>query len=58
MRDYEIRILNNRKSPTAFVEMMESSDAAAIRAAERIAGGRAVEVWRDIDCVYRSVQPQ
>jgi hypothetical protein len=54
MHDYEILILNESHRPSAMVEMMEPSDDAAIRSAVSIARGRAVEVWRDLDCVYRA----
>jgi len=54
MHDYEILILDQDRHPSALVEMMEASDASAIRAAQRIAKGRDIEVWRDLDCVYRT----
>lgn len=54
MHDYEILILNDDHRPSAMVEMMEASDASAIRSAMRIANGRDIEVWRDLDCVYRT----
>jgi hypothetical protein len=54
MHDYEILILNQDHHPSATVELMEASDASAIRAAMRIANGRDIEVWRDLDCVYRT----
>ena len=54
MPDYEILILNDDHNPSAMVEMMEASDASAIRSAQRIAKGRDIEVWRDLDCVYRT----
>jgi hypothetical protein len=54
MQDYEILILNQDHHPSAMVEMMEASDASAIRSAMRIANGRDIEVWRDLDCVYRT----
>jgi hypothetical protein len=54
MHDYEILILNSDHHPLSFVEVMESSDAAAIRSAQRIAKGRDIEVWRDLDCVYKT----
>jgi hypothetical protein len=54
MHDYEIRILNSNRGSLAYIEIMEPSDAYAIRSAERIAGGRPVEVWHDIECIYRS----
>lgn len=54
MQDYEILILDQDHHPSAFVEVMEASDAAAIRSAQRMANGRDIEVWRDLDCVYHS----
>jgi hypothetical protein len=54
MHDYEIRILNSKRGSLALIEILEPSDNAAIRSAERIANGRPVEVWQDIDCIYRS----
>jgi hypothetical protein len=54
MPDYEILILNHDHHPSALVEMVEASDASAIRTAQRIANGRDIEVWRDLDCVYRT----
>jgi hypothetical protein len=53
MHDYEIRVLNENLRTAAFIETLEASDDAAIRSAIRIANGRAVEVWRDIECLYR-----
>ncbi len=54
MHDYEIRILNSKRGSLAYIEILEPSDDAAIRSAERMAEGKPVEVWRDIDCIYRS----
>jgi hypothetical protein len=54
MHDYEIRILNSRLASSAIIEVLEVSDRTAIRSAERMAEGRPVEVWRGIECVYRS----
>jgi hypothetical protein len=54
MHDYEILILDQDHHPSAIVEMMEASDASAIRSAQHIANGRDIEVWRDLDCVYRT----
>jgi hypothetical protein len=54
MRDYEVCILNLILRPVAFVEILETDDKSAIRSALRLARGRPVEVWRDLDCVYRS----
>lgn len=54
MHDYEVLILDEKRHPSAIVEMMEASDATAIRSAQRMANGRDIEVWRDLDCVYRT----
>ena len=54
MHDYEILILDRNRRPSTMVEMMEASDDAAIRCAMRFARGRDIEVWRDLDCVYRT----
>jgi hypothetical protein len=54
MHDYEIRILNGNRGSSAYIEVLEPSDSAAIRLAERIANGRPVEVWHGIECLYRS----
>jgi hypothetical protein len=54
MRDYQIRILNQILRPVAFIEILEADDHSAIRSALRFSRGRPVEVWHDIDCVYRS----
>jgi hypothetical protein len=54
MDDYEIRILNSQHKTAALIAMLEPSDDFAIRSAERIANGRPVEVWRDLDCIYRN----
>ena len=54
MHDYEILILDQNHHPSALVEVMEASDASAIRSAQRMAKGRDIEVWRDLDCVYRT----
>jgi hypothetical protein len=54
MHAYEIRVLNSNLSSRAFVQMLGLTDAAAICSAKRIANGRSVEVWRDLDCIYRS----
>jgi len=56
MHDYEILILDEAHRPSAMVEMMEASDVSAIRSAMRIANGRDIEVWRDLDCIFRTVR--
>jgi hypothetical protein len=55
MDDYEICILNETLKPKTFVALSESSDTAAIQAGIRVAAGRAVEIWRGLDCIYRAV---
>lgn len=54
MQDYEIRVLGSKHTSHTLIEVLEAGDSAAIRSAERIANGRPVEVWRGIDCIYRS----
>jgi hypothetical protein len=51
MNDYEIRILNEGRTQ-AVIEVTHLSDHAAIRAAQKYAGGKSFEVWRGLDCVY------
>ena len=53
MDEYEIRVPNSKLSFLAFVEILEPNDATAICSAKRIANDRAVEVWHDLDCIYR-----
>jgi hypothetical protein len=53
MQDYEILILNSDHRPSSFLEVIEPSYAAAVRSAQRMARGRDIEVWRDLDCVFR-----
>ncbi len=55
MLDYEVLILDEKASPRAFVEMQDSDDDGAIRAAARIANGRPFEFWRDIVCIHPSI---
>jgi hypothetical protein len=57
MHDYEIRILNGKGGSLAYVEVLEPSDNRAIWSAKHMARGRPFEVWRGIDCVYRSDEP-
>jgi len=58
MHDYEIRILNGKRGSLAYVEVLEPSDSRAIWSAKRMAHGRPFEVWRGVDCVYRSDEPR
>ncbi|HWX90767.1 MAG TPA: hypothetical protein VNY75_10700 [Rhizomicrobium sp.] len=51
MEDYEIRILSDGRTQ-AVIEAMHLNDHAAIRAAQKYAGGKSFEVWRGLDCIY------
>ena len=53
MNAYEIRILNKSQRPKVIVHVAHVSDFAAARSARRIAGSQAVEVRRDVECIYR-----
>ena len=53
MNVYEIRILNEDHRTSAIVEVSHMSDYAAIRSACKLASGSAVEVWRDLECIYQ-----
>jgi hypothetical protein len=53
MNVYEICILNEDRRTTAFIEATHMSDYAAIRSACKLASGHAVEVWRDLECIYQ-----
>jgi hypothetical protein len=52
--EYEIRILGRSGRPSVILVDSFSSDAAAIRAGEKIAKGGRFEVWRGLDRVYNS----
>ncbi len=52
MHEYEIRLLHADKSTDIVLVMMYLTDAAAIRAAKKIAEARPFEVWRDLDCIH------
>lgn len=54
MQEYEIRILNKRLSSSILIEAFHLSDSDAIKTADKLAFGRGVEVWRDLDCIYRA----
>jgi len=51
VHEYEIRILQSRGSPSIITCQIHLSDAAAIRAARRMALGQQFEVWRDMECI-------
>ena len=53
MTGYEIRILNKDGGVSSTVLALHINDYAAVRSARKLAADRAVEVWRDLDCIYR-----
>ncbi|MDN5289756.1 MAG: hypothetical protein JWR38_6035 [Mucilaginibacter sp.] len=53
MWEYEIRILNSQNKCSFIVEACHADDDQAVRAALRLANGRGVEVWRDLECLLR-----
>jgi hypothetical protein len=52
--NYEIRILRGDLQPSLIWNSVHHSDTAAIRVGVRVADGHAVEIWRDLDCIFRS----
>lgn len=57
MTGYEIRILNKDGAVLSTVLALHVNDYAAVRSARKLAADRAVEVWRDLDCIYREPDP-
>ena len=57
MREYEIRILKGKGSPSLIIAQMHFSDQGAIQAARRMALGKPFEVWRDMECITGFAQP-
>lgn len=57
MQEYEIRVLNDRLSPSLFVKTSQLNDNAAIRAGRQMAEGQPFEVWRSRQCVYGASVP-
>lgn len=53
MNGYEIRILDKNRDTKMTVHAAHVSDFAAVRSARKLAGSLAVEVWRDLECIYR-----
>ena len=51
---YEIRILKDGKTPSLIWKSFQTNDTAAVTAALHAAQGRAVEIWRDMDCIFRA----
>jgi hypothetical protein len=52
MHEYEFRILRDDGGSSAVIETVQLGDSAAIRAAQKMAGGHAFEVWRGLDCIH------
>src|SRR5581483_11518909 len=52
--DYEIRILREDLKPSIIWKAAHENDRAAIRAGLQAASGHAVEVWRDVNCIFRA----
>ena len=50
---YEIRVLNEDASAAMVLAATHLNDHAAIRSGRNIASGRPLEVWRDLECIYR-----
>lgn len=53
MNAYEICILYRSWHTKVTVHAAHVSDFAAVRSARKLAGSHAVEVWRDLECIYR-----
>jgi hypothetical protein len=56
MHDYEIRILRENSQAIALIAITGASDETIIREAKRIAQDRPMEVWREVECIYRSAR--
>lgn len=54
MHGYEIRILSDSHKTAALIAVVEANDVGAILSAQRFSRGKPVEVWHDLDCIYRS----
>jgi hypothetical protein len=52
MHEYEIRLLRADSSTATIIETTYFNDDAAISFAQKIAGARPFEVWRDLDCLH------
>ena len=51
---YEIRILRPDLRPSLIWKSSQTGDDVAIRVGMRAAQGHAVEIWRDLDCIFRA----
>jgi hypothetical protein len=54
---YEIRILKSDGVSEYIIEMMNAGDLSAVKAARKLAGARAFEVWRDLECLHGAWMP-
>jgi hypothetical protein len=54
MQTYEIRIFWSQGRGFLSCQEMHLTDSSAIDAGQRMSGGKAFEVWRDLDCIHRS----
>ena len=52
MNVYEIRVLSADGKTSFIASEVRHNDNAAIRTAQQIFGGRKLEVWRGMDCIY------
>ena len=52
MRDYEIRLLTERFTPSLTIQTRHANDRAAIMTARRMCDGKPFEVWRDLECIH------
>lgn len=51
MHVYEIRVLRENHTASRLVERMYPNDHEAIEVAQKMAEGRAFEVWRGLNCI-------
>lgn len=52
MKHYEIRVFNKVGRTSLIYHQIHLGDRAAIVAAMEIAGDRAFDVWRGMDCIF------
>lgn len=56
MHEYEVRVLSSGHA-IFIIEEIHLSDHAAMRSAKNLAGEKAFEVWRGLDCIYAPNKP-
>ena len=54
MHEYEIRILQPDGRSALIAAEIHLNDHSAIRSARKLAAGKGVEVWREMECIYGS----